>query len=406
MELFSLKLNKNELKYAYNNPHCIEYFATNKKIIDCSECKKILMKNNIYKSIEFKEYQQENSENNLEKCKKKCTHNSYLYSLEPIHNRYSTNFIDKIKEKESFKKNKLYYKLDDIPYKLDYELTTPKPKTVIHYGQLKMLLITLIFLIKVIKKEDNIVHIVYIGSAAGHNILILCDMFPNTRWYLVDPNKFNPLLFKHKQVIEIKNEYFTDILAQYYKDKLKKEQKFLFISDIRVGAQLEDTDIIRDQEMNKKWIEIMEPDYSYLKFRTPYKDASYKYMDGTIYIQPFAPVSSTETRLLVTKNWKEKVYNSKEYNGKLFYHNRIMRPGYYPSLISNHKYLDHCFDCTYFTYLIKNYIDNFDNISKKENKNDKIKYMCDNILHKLEKYNKDKLKIKTIEIKNNMKFNQ
>ena len=58
---------------------------------------------------------------------------------------------------------------------------------------------TLIFLVKTIKKDEE-VHIVYPGSARGDNILICCEMFPNTIWYLIDPNRFNEKLYNHPQI--------------------------------------------------------------------------------------------------------------------------------------------------------------------------------------------------------------
>lgn len=203
-----------------------------------------------------------------------------------------------------------------------------------------------------------IVNIVYPGSAKGDNILILCNLFPNTRWYLIDPNKFNPKLFHHKQVIECRNEFFTDELALYYHKKLKGT-KILFISDIRSG--LDDTSIIRDQEMNTPWYSIIKPNYGFLKFRVPFEIENniYNYYNGTIYLQPYAPVHSTETRLLLVDKLEPKAYNINEYCGKMFFFNQAMRSCYYNSIIKNHSYLDHCWDCVYYSYLIKNYINAF-----------------------------------------------
>ena len=393
--------NKNIL---IKNPHCIEYFTTHDKIINCTHCLKIFNKHNIYKldkymnrSIDFNLLNKiDNQENNLSKCKNDCSHNVYLYSV-MVKNFHKLDKLDKLKKRGPFKKNKLIYKLKDVPYILDYDRTKVIPNTVVHWGQIKMFLVTLIFIIKVNKPEDKIINIIYAGSAPGYNIPILCKMFPNTRWYLIDPREFTPELHKHPQVKEIKNEFFTNDTAKYYKNLFKNDKnKVLFISDIRLAEQTSDEEIVRDQEMNKQWYEIMNPDYAYLKFRTPYESpVKYSYLDGEIYIQPFAPTSSTETRLLLKKNAKSKIYDSNEYNGKMYYFNRVLRPSYYPTII-NHKYLDHCFDCTYFTYLMKNYITHFDSETKD------VSYLCNKIMNTLDKKTSNKIKMKTKYIQKNI----
>ncbi len=252
------------------------------------------------------------------------------------------------------------YKYDQIPYKFDFEPTIPKPKSVVHWGQLKMFLITLIFLVRQVNPDDKEVHIIYPGSARGDNILILCEMFPNTRWYLIDPLPFHPKLKSHKQIMEIKNEYFTNETAQYYSKKFAGRNHPLFlISDIRVNT--DDKSVIENQESNVKWHQIISPDYSYFKFRCPYEgDPIYPYYDGKIFIQPFAPVSSTESRLLLENKLVKKDYNKDEYIGRFVYFNRILRPSYYTKkIIPEDRYFDNCYDCTYFSYLIQNYMNKF-----------------------------------------------
>ena len=66
--------------------------------------------------------------------------------------------------------------------------------------------------------------------------------------------------------------------------------KLLFISDIRVNTNFKEID--KDQKNQLKWHDIIQPDYSQLKFRLPYfnsetNDKYYRYAKGKIYIQPF-----------------------------------------------------------------------------------------------------------------------
>jgi hypothetical protein len=404
--LASIKLTDDELKIARKNPHCIEYFATNDRIKNCTSCYNVFNKNKLIK-LDLENYiknrnkiNNKNNNNDLKKCKNECFIHSYVYPVfrnSHESDEYMTNKIDKFKLFSEFKKDKLLYKLDDIKYSLDYELTTPKPKTVIHWGQIKMFLVTLVFLLKTVSQDDDLVNIVYIGSAHGDNILLLSDMFPNIDWYLVDPNPYHPKIYNHPKIKEVKNEYFTDELAEYYKKKLRNQKhKLLFISDIRISGKLEDKDIIIDQEMNRKWLNILDPDFSYLKFRCPYVlPENYDYIEGKIYIQPFAPPSSTETRLLVPRNPKNLTYSSKEYNGKMIYFNRVLRSSYYKSLIDNHPYLDHCYDCTYFTYLIKNYITHYNKFNPYGTN---IKNICQRIIDFINIKRTNKLMVKTKEI--------
>jgi hypothetical protein len=329
--MFSAKLNNEEIKIAKNNPHCLEYFITKE---------------------------------NTSKYTQKCTKCSLVYSLKEDaydnNEKYMKNELSKYKKMKDFEQANLIYKYDDLPYLLDYENTFPIPTTVIHWGQLKMFLTTFLFLIKVVKETDEVVNIIYPGSAKGDNILILCELFPNTRWYLIDPNKYHPKLYSHKQIIECKNELFTNKLAEYYYNKLKNT-KLLFISDIRVAT--DDKSILRDQNQNTNWYTILKPNYAFLKFRCPYyKPEKYQYYTGKIYLQPYAPIKSTETRILLSGILEEKIYDIDEYIGRMFYFNRVLRPAYYKTF-ANNKHMDHCWDCAYFSYIVKNYIINFPNVN-------------------------------------------
>ena len=56
----------------------------------------------------------------------------------------------------------------------------------------------------------------------------------------------------------------------------------------------------------------------------------------------------------------KKDYNKDEYIGRFVYFNRILRPSYYTKkIIPEDRYFDNCYDCTYFSYLIQNYMNKF-----------------------------------------------
>ena len=92
-----------------------------------------------------------------------------------------------------------------------------------------------------------------------------------------------------------------------------------------------DTNYIRDMDLQKSWVEMVNPDYSLLKFKLnrkysmPY-NPQYEYLNGEIILQAWAPVTSSETRLFVKgSKVPNKLYNIEKYNDMLKTFN-IMRP--------------------------------------------------------------------------------
>ncbi len=385
------KLNSKDKNVIYKNPHCAEFFCHLNNVLDCTKCNAFLKSKHVMtssKKNKFKQksnnkskttnpktpdssnsdtgkssYSSESSDTSYSNsCKEHCT-NGLIYDFAAEEwdiNRTNKSVVDKYKLSTSFYQDKFVYTYNELPYLFDSEPTIPKPKSVIHWGQLKMFLVTILFLINKVDPDDKEVHIIYPGSARGDNILILCDMFPNTLWYLIDPAPHHPKLKGHKQIVEIRTEFFTDDLAKHYFKKFANRKfPLLILSDIRVDT--DDKAIIDNQDSNALWHNIIKPDHSYFKFRCPYNEGKeYDYYDGKLYIQPYARVSSSETRIMFDTIITKKKYDCNEYFGKFTYFNRILRPSYYKkAIIPNNKYFDHCYDCTYFSYLISNYLKKF-----------------------------------------------
>ena len=415
------KLDNKEKQIIKKNPHCAEFFCKYSNIINCTECANYLVENKLFKQNPFFKNNEKEiaskqikiNNNNSTQCKNKCV-SGYLYDFIPKNYEFDTEVnlnkivskLDKFKTWKIFYNDRFIYNYSDIPYVVDYEFTYPKPKTVVHWGQLKLFLTTLFFMVKIIEQSDQKVHIIYAGSARGDNILTLSEMFPNVLWYLIDPNKFAKDLYSHKQVIEIRNELFTDELAEYYRKMFEsrdKKEKLLFISDIRLEPS--DEMVIKDNDSDARWHDIIKPDYSYLKFRCPYEgDKKYSYFSGDIYIQPFAPIGSTESRILMKTGLTKKIYNIDEYQGKFFYFNRVLRPSFYKQqIIKDNNYFDHCYDCTFFSHLVKNYLTKFDKFYKNVfNSNDVLNVMFV-IKNKLNELSVDRIKFINDQIRSNIK---
>lgn len=233
----------------------------------------------------------------------------------------------------------------------------------LHQGQRKLLLTEILFLTKY-GHLNNV--IVYIGAAGGHHIPYLAELFPNHIFNLYDPSKF---AIKPTDRIRIYNQLFLEQDAKKYTN-----QNVLFISDIRVygepqlnekGNMIRPDSVLDDMELQKKCVQIINPIASMLKFRLPWCSAAQKskycpYLKGIIYIQPFAPIHSTETRLIVLKkdNYKTINYNSIKYEEQLRRHNIITRIWqWFPHKVDTQTTtLDHCYDCRAEIEILSNFL--------------------------------------------------
>ena len=150
-----------------------------------------------------------------------------------------------------------------------------------------------------------------------------------------------------------------------FKKKLKNKYT-VFICDIRDLSLHDDRNysesiINTDMQSQYKWCKTFNADISFLKFRIPrFKENQFKYLEGMIYIQPFANTTTTETRLVSKKNAKDKIYFLDDYEDKLYYHNRILRVCDYSKLHNyKYKYFCNCYDCSLFFLNIQDYINKF-----------------------------------------------
>ena len=367
----------------FDNPHCIEYFCVLDNCSNCSKCYHLLKEkySNYYDKMENGIEMTEEDKNILlqlvtideKECKDVCfVKNSIIYGIRRLSHEplTTTHNIDKIKgiaNKSNFFRKEIIecvYDAKTILDKLDpkkiinYESTFPKNKTVIKWGQLKLFLETLYSMIKVLNGEEQVVHVIYCGSAPGTSLVQLCSMLPCLRLYLIDPRQQAPGLKGHPQVMEIKNQYFTDDTAKYYSKKMKipkqNKEKVIFMSDIRIAT--DDTSIVRDNTIQANWHNIIKPDWSFLKFRCPYNAPNNKimYFDAKYYFQPYAPLASTETRVFVPTNCEMKEIDIMEYQRICLFHNRVLRPSCYEEGI-NYKYFDKCYDCSFFKKIITDY---------------------------------------------------
>lgn len=196
-------------------------------------------------------------------------------------------------------------------------------KSIIHWGQRKLLLSEIMFLTRYGHLSDTVL---YVGAAPGTHIPFLSDLFPDHKFILVDPNAFQA---KNSKKITIINDYFTDEMAEEYSEK-----KVLFVCDMRTAdhrqmTPLENEEfVIKDNLTQAGWVMKMKPAKSMLKFRCAYPDVyseKTKMLKGDIYIQVWPGASSTETRLVVDDELEMIEYDNVVFEEQLFHHNIVTR---------------------------------------------------------------------------------
>lgn len=220
-------------------------------------------------------------------------------------------------------------------------------KTVIHWGQRKLLMSEIEFLTDYSEKGDVVL---YAGAAPGTHTNFLADLFPDIKFVLVDPADF--ICAPIKDRIEIRQEYFTDDIAEEFSKK-QYNGRVLFISDIRRDAK-SDKMIQEDMDMQSRWHKMIKPKKTMLKFRLSWKPGTTKYLDGKIYLPVWGPQSTTEARL-VPDGDDERDYDNTEYEEQMFYFNTVTRVTYYPHDVDAPGY-DSCFDCASEVLILKEYL--------------------------------------------------
>ncbi len=318
--------------------------------------------------------------------------------------------------------------LEDIPKKMKYISGLKLPKeSIIHNGQRKLFLNELQFCTKYVGNE--VAFVVYAGAAPNNKGALLAELFPNIKFLFIDPNPFNLNLDGYENYIpkiwvEKDTEYDLSIIENIIENIIESDIKIniindlmtndlaralsiypcYFISDIRTNSNdnfPDAVDILFNSAQMFNWITVMKPIMSMLKFRHPfysgsneefyegikpdyimrefelskeygidfiknYQERKLEFLDGKIYIQPFAPISSTESRL-VTDGKAIKDYGiQNDYEDKFFYYNNIMR---YHNTFNNPNAniklgFDHCADCALENLIWQEYISKCDKTLK------------------------------------------
>lgn len=226
-------------------------------------------------------------------------------------------------------------------------------KKTLHWGQLKLLLTEIEFLTLYGNKKATMV---YAGAAPGIHIPYLMALFKNITFDLYDPAKF---AIKPNERCTINRGLFTDEIAKTFKGK-----NILFCSDIRSNP--DEKSVHADMQMQQKWMEIIEPDFSMVKFRLRYTNPSFtKYPMGKLYVQPFVGPTSTETRLIIKKTFDavDVKYDELAYEQACAHTNVVTKKCLCDIDLGQEKYrklgLDGCYDCVSMIHILNEYYNAF-----------------------------------------------
>lgn len=260
-----------------------------------------------------------------------------------------------------------------------YKNQTNEIKNITHWGQRKLLLTEIEYFTIFIKNNPDAknIYAIYAGSAPGTHILYLSKLFPEIHFELYDPRAFSNKLLQNKEMIKTHIQYFTDNTAKKWISLDHPDKTILFISDIRTSEnnnqtleQIEEC-VKNDQAFQTKWYNIINPEMAMFKFRLPWNDGITTYLDGDIYIQPYPPINSTETRLIVKKNAINKLYNNRQYEEQLFYFNNRIRPLLFKNILyninSDEKYgLSNNHDGSVEVYILSQYLQYIKKLSNED----------------------------------------
>jgi len=239
-----------------------------------------------------------------------------------------------------------------------YERREDEVKTIVHWGQRKLLLSEIEFLTLVGPGQLEGATVVYAGAAPGTHVEYLSRLFPGVRFVLVDPA---PFTVRASENVVIRVELFTDELAEEMKGLYGP--RVYFISDIRTADpdrdshEQSESKIKWDMAAQMRWHLLLGSQRSMLKFRLPWDHERSEYLDGDVHLPVWGPQTTTESRL-ITKAGEPgavRVYDHKRYERQMFYFNCVTRVSLYKHEVTAPG-LDHCYDCAAEAHILEAYV--------------------------------------------------
>ena len=263
----------------------------------------------------------------------------------------------------------------------EYHTRKGELKSVIHWGQRKLLLSEIEFLL--IADEPDAV-VIYAGAAPGTHVQVLSEFFQGLHFILVDPA---PFTVKPSRNITLIRALFTNRLAKQLR-KQHATRPILFISDVRTGERGLDTDEVvetrveTDMKAQAQWHRIIAPEKSMLKFRLPYTAGRTRYLDGDLRLPVWGPITTTECRLIVGTDAESRVYDHTQHEEQMFFFNTVVRGSLYEHGVTGVEGLDYCYDCRAEVCILKRFATKY----CRGNINHRIRELSDHITASLSKH--------------------
>ena len=245
--------------------------------------------------------------------------------------------------------------LSSAPMSVYTKRADGEKRSVIHWGQRKLLMSEIEFLLQT---QTQRCVIIYAGAAPGTHVQILSDLFPMHRFILVDPSPFTVQADGDRIITH--QCMFTDELAHDLKSEYA-DAHLLFVSDVRSSdferesTQENERRIRADMDAQAQWHAILRPIKSMLKFRLPYTPGDTTYLKGEVFLPVWGPPSTTECRLVVDTDAEVQTYNHTDHEQRMFHFNKVTRPALYPHGVRGCG-LDHCYDCTAEVNILRDYL--------------------------------------------------
>jgi len=402
-----------------------------------------------------------------------CDGGSYIGGVQPTHVDFP---ISDIQTKEEYTNafTKVYNSdekppivaYSDIDGQLKYTESQEIYTGAFHNGQRKLFLNELQFLTGISAKKNSVV--VYAGAAPSNKGAFLASLFPNIKFILIDParfdirpygdvrvqhlpktiadkNRVNEIanILGHSNICTV-NAFMTSKFAEELGSAWGRHRNGLpipgfddpdlyFISDIRTtsdGTGPSSFDMIWNSAQQMDWHMKLQPVASMFKFRLPFWNESpdilkkflqrskmpdyaesfdntasvldfremfntkkFVFYCGDLLLQPWAPISSTEMRLIVSGDGKIQgdgnkknmpckpiddgpfgLYELNTYENTMFYYNKILRNfQLYSNPHADRKIgFDHCIDCALENLIWTNYCISRDSSLKGDRLREKV----------------------------------
>lgn len=264
--------------------------------------------------------------------------------------------------------------------RMEYSERPVEERSTLHWGQRKLAIMEYGFLGDVLSgRADEKAIVVYAGAAPGRHIPDLASHFPGVPFHLFDPAAFDPLVLEPQLQadagieplphLKVHQCFFDEAWADTFRKAVDDGavKKLVFICDIRTADPLEQTkadvqvDVQKDMERQEAWCLRMRPFASLLKFRLPWAEGATEYLRGEVRIQPWAPTTSTETRLVVRHAdlAHRAEYDNRAYEEALAFHNTVGRVRLYDHGLPSGLVpgFDHCFDCALEAFYLRAFLE-------------------------------------------------